>query len=169
MSLTERMKRFVQEYVIDLDAKNAAIRAGYSAKSAKTKGCLMLKDPRIKEAIDARLKEIADRANMKQEDVFRELVKIARADMSTFAKWGPDGVTLLDSKDLRPEDTAAVAEISQTVTRDGGTKRIRLHDKIKALEMLSRYFGMFTDTPKEDLTINVNIEGLGEVTKKHEG
>ncbi|MFA7468600.1 MAG: terminase small subunit, partial [Desulfotomaculaceae bacterium] len=106
---------------------------------------------------------------MTQEQVFQELVKVARADMTTFATWGPEEVTFRPSSELRPEDTAAVAEVSQTVTEHGGTRRIRLHDKLKALEMLSRYFGMFTDATKEDLTINVNIEGLGEVTKKHEG
>ena len=167
--LTRKMERFAQEYVTDLNGTQAAIRAGYSPKTAKSKASDLLKDPRVQAAVEARLQELAERAKMTQEQVFQELVKVAKADMSTFAEWGPGGVVLKDSKGLRPEDTAAVAEISQTVTEAGGTKRIRLHDKLKALEMLSRYFGMFNDATKEDLTINVNIEGLGEVTKKHEG
>ena len=167
--LTKKQQRFAQEYLVDLNATQAAIRAGYSAKSARVKGCDLLKDPRIKEIIDKRLEELAERTRMTQEQVFQELVKVAKADMTTFATWGPEGVQFKDSAELRPEDTAAVAEVSQTVTEHGGTRRIRLHDKLKALEMLSRYFGMFNDATKEDLTINVNIEGLGEVTKKHEG
>lgn len=144
-NLTVKQQNFAQEYLVDFNAGQAAIRAGYSKRSARVKGCELLKDPRIKEIIDKRLEELAERTRMTQEQVFQELVKVAKADMSDFATWGPEGVQFKDSAELRPEDTAAVAEVSQTVTEHGGTRRIRLHDKLKALEMLSRYFGMFTD------------------------
>lgn len=161
--LTKKQQLFAQEYLVDLNATQAAIRAGYSAKSARVKGCDLLKDPRIKEIIDKRLEELAERTRMTQEQVFQELVKVAKADMTTFATWGPEGVTFRPSSELRPEDTAAVAEISQTVTEHGGTRRIRLHDKLKALELLGRYFSMFNDNVnlKSDVTINVKIEGEG--------
>ena len=161
--LTRKMERFAQEYVTDLNGTQAAIRAGYSPKTAKSKASDLLKDPRVQAAVEARLQELAERAKMTQEQVFQELVKVAKADMSTFAEWGPGGVVLKDSKGLRPEDTAAVAEISQTVTEAGGTKRIRLHDKLKALELLGRYFSMFSDNVnlKKDVAINVKIEGEG--------
>jgi len=161
--LTRKMERFAQEYVTDLNGTQAAIRAGYSPKTAKSKASDLLKDPRVQAAVEARLQELAERAKMTQEQVFQELVKVAKADMSTFAEWGPGGVVLKDSKDLRPEDTAAVSEISQTVTDAGGTRRIKLHDKLKALELLGRYFAMFSDNVnlKKDVTINVKTEGEG--------
>lgn len=162
-NLTVKQQNFAQEYLVDFNAGQAAIRAGYSKRSARVKGCELLKDPRIKAIVEKRLEELSERVKITQEQVVEELVKIAKADMSDFATWGPEGVQFKDSAELRPEDTAAVAEVSQTITEHGGTRRIRLHDKLKALELLGRYFSMFNDNVnlKSDVKINVKIEGEG--------
>jgi phage terminase small subunit len=74
-----------------------------------------------------------------------EYVKIAFADAGDYFDWGPNGVTVKDKSELTPEQRSAVAEVSQTVTEKGGTIRVKLHDKLNALEKLGKHLGMFID------------------------
>ena len=70
------------------------------------------------------------------DDVLQKVARIAFASMTDYATWGPDGIKLVGSERLTPEQTVAVAEISETTTQHGGSKRIKLHDKLRALELL---------------------------------
>jgi phage terminase small subunit len=142
--------RFVQEFIIDLNATQACIRAGYSPKSAHVTGSRLLSDAKVQAAIAEAMKGRAVRTQVTQDQVVRELAKIAFANMNTYATWGPDGVTLECSEDLTPEQAAVVGEVSETKTKDGGSIRFKLHDKEKALELLGRHLGMFTDVVKHE-------------------
>ncbi len=88
--------------------------------------------------------------------VLEELARVAYANCGDYSTWGPDGVELKNSQELTEEQTAAVAEVSQTTTRYGGTVRIKYHDKIRALELLSKHLGMFAD--------KIQVEHSGEMT-----
>lgn len=59
--------------------------------------------------------------------------------------WGPDGVKLIDSSRLDDDAAAMVCEVSETVTKDGGSIRVKLNDKGGALEKLGKHLGMFTE------------------------
>lgn len=147
--LTPKQQMFVEEYLIDLNATQAAIRAGYSVKNAGKIGPELLGKTRIKQAVDKALAARSRRTGITQDRVLAELAKIAFADMSTFVRWGPDGITLVPSDTLDGDDTACVSEISEVeIQTDFGTKKttkIKLHDKRAALEALGKHLGLFKD------------------------
>lgn len=144
-ALTSRQQRFVAEYLVDLNATKAAIRAGYSAKTAHSIGPRMLEFVGVADAIAAAMARRAQRTEITQDVVLKEAARIAFSDMRSFLSWGPDGVHLVDSASLAEDDTRSIAEVSETVTKDGGTRRIKLHDKVAALDKLMRHLGMLKD------------------------
>ena len=151
--LTEKQKRFVEEYLVDLNATQAAIRAGYSPKTARQIGEENLSKPDISDAVQKAIAERARRTGVSQDRIVQELAKIAFADMRNFARWGKYGVSLINCDELTPEDSACIAELSETTTENGGSVRFKLHDKKGALELLGRHLGMFKDK------VEVEIKG----------
>jgi phage terminase small subunit len=143
--MTPRQERFVQEYLIDLNATQAAIRAGYSAKTANAQAGRLLVNVSVHNAIRDAQKERSDRTQITAERVIQELARIAFVNPRKIFKWGPNGVTLLDSDSLTEDEAAAVAEVSETTTESGGSIKAKLHDKNKALELLGKHLGIFTD------------------------
>jgi phage terminase small subunit len=142
---TDKQRLFVVEYTKDLNATRAAIRAGYSKRSARNQGQRMMTNDDVRAAIDAALEERIERTKMDADEVLLELSKIARSDMRDYAEWGPGGVRLKESEGLTDEAAAAVAEVSQTVTAEGGSTRFKLHDKKGALELLGKHLKLFTE------------------------
>lgn len=153
MSLTAKQRRFVDEYLVDLNATQAAIRAGYSAKTAGQIGERLLKKVEIQEATQQRMKDRSRRTEITQDRVLQELAKIGFSDIRRAVSWGaaapdPEGddpplnsVWLVPSEEVDPDTSAAISEISQTAQ---GIK-IKLHDKRAALVDIGRHLGMFKD------------------------
>jgi phage terminase small subunit len=93
--------------------------------------------------------------------VLKELAKIGFTDMRNYTTWGANGVILKQSDELTPEQTAAISEVSETISKDGGSIKFKLHDKVSALEKIGRHLGMFNDKLQldgEGLNIHVTIE-----------
>ena len=152
MSLTPKQERFCQEYLIDVNATQAAIRAGYSKRRADQTGYENLIKPEIQFTVQRLMKERARRTGIKADDVLQEVARIAYASMTDYATWGPDGIKLVGSERLTPEQTVAVAEVSETTTQHGGSKCIKLHDKLKALELLGRHLGLWDKNGQTEQT-----------------
>ncbi|WP_058301704.1 terminase small subunit [Gorillibacterium timonense] len=150
MALTAKQKAFVAEYLVDLNATQAAIRAGYSARNADKIGPELLGKTRVAEAIQEAMSKREQRTEITQDMVLRELAKIGFSDMRTYTKWSNRGIALIDSDSLAPEQSACVAEVTQTITESGGSIKFKLHDKVSALEKIGRHLGMFKD--KVELT-----------------
>ena len=143
--LTPRQQRFVEEYLVDLNGTQAAIRAGYSAKCADVQGSRLLANAKISEAVVKAKADRSKRTQITADRVLQEYARIAFSDMRTFAEWSKDGVTLKDSDEL-PDDTAAcVAEVSETTSEKGGSIKFKLHDKKGALDSVARHLGMFKE------------------------
>jgi len=158
--LTDKQKVFVKEYLIDLNASQAASRAGYSKKSFAKIGFQLLEKTRIQEEIQKALNRRAKRTKVNQDNVVLELAKLALSDMRSFVEWGASGVKLIDSTELSEEDTACIAEVSETVTKDGGSIKFKLHDKKGALELLGKHLGIFKE--KVELTGKIEIRELSD-------
>jgi phage terminase small subunit len=142
--LTLKQQRFVLEYLVDLNGTQAVIRAGYRAGSthaARVIAAQTKRHPKVAAAID---RLIAEQGGITRTRILDELALIAFSNAGDYFEWGPDGVTIKDSKDLTPEQRAAVAEVSETVTEVGGTVRVKLHSKLEALEKLARATGLYT-------------------------
>lgn len=151
MALTQKQKRFVAEYLIDLNATAAAKRAGYSEKTAYSIGVENLKKPEIQFAIQEAQTERQKRTEITQDMVLRETAKLAFFDIrKMFDKSGkPLDISQLDA------DTAAALvglDVQDVSDNDGDyvgfVKKYKMADKIKALELLGKHLG--TWEPKDD-------------------
>lgn len=144
-TLTPKQAAFVAEYLLDLNATRAAVRAGYSARTAEQQGPRLLGNVWVAAAIAAAQQDRAQRTEITQDRVLSEIAKIAFGDPRDVMTWGPDGVVLKDSASLTDDQAMQVAEVSETTSATGGTLKLKKHDKVKALELLGRHLGMFTD------------------------
>ena len=107
LKLRPKQKMFVEEYLVDLNATQAAIRAGYSAKTASSIGEQNLRKLDIQTAIQEAMKARQERTGVTQDRVIAELARIAFGDQRSVMEWGPSGVKLRDSKSLT-DDQAAI-------------------------------------------------------------
>ena len=128
--------RFVEEYLTDFNGTKAAIRAGYSPKGARFQASRLLANVDVQAELAQRARAIKAPEAMTLEDAVIELSKLARADTATYASWGPLGVQLEASERLPEGATAAVIEVTETISNSGRTVRFKLHDKRGALESL---------------------------------
>lgn len=151
--ITRKQKLFVQEYLIDLNATQAAIRAGYSPDTAGEIGSENLKKPDIRASIDKAMAERSRRTGINQDRVLMELAKIALLN--------PQQVVNLNDATIRedalPEDLAAVAsvKVKRFPTKEGEDiieREIKFYDKSKALELAGKHLGMFRDK------VDVNVQ-----------
>lgn len=145
MALTKKQKTFIDEYLIDLNATQAAIRAGYSPDSARQSGSDNMNNPYIRAHIDKAMAERSKRTGVNADRVIQELAKMAFINAVDVIN--TEDATLKDG--ALPEDTAAIqsVKVKSIPTKDGeGVEReIKMADKIKALELLGKHLGMFTD------------------------
>lgn len=146
MALTAKQQRFAAEYLVDLNATQAATRAGYSARTARQVGHELLRHPGIAEAIAAGQASRTTRTEITQDMVLQELGRIAFADPRKVMSWGPDGVVLRDSSELTDGEAALVGEVAET--KDG--IRLKTAPKVTALELLGRHLGMWKEKVEVD-------------------
>lgn len=154
MTLTSKQEEFCQQYLVDLNATQAAIRAGYSKKTARSVGHENLTKPDVAGRIEELKALRAERTRVDADKVVRELARIAFTDMRSFVKWGPDGVTLIASEELSDDDAPAVTEVSESFGENGRTLRFKLGHKDSALKLLAQHVGV---AGKDGGGINVNV------------
>lgn len=153
--MTKKQKRFVEEYLIDLNATQAAIRAGYSPDTARSIGNENLTKPDIRAHIDRAMAERSRRTGVNADRVVTELAKIAFVNAVDVI----DHETATVKEGALPEDTAAIQSVKvKTFGEDGLEREIKMADKLKALELLGKHLGMFKD--------KVEISGLNEEKSK---
>jgi phage terminase small subunit len=148
--LTPKQRRFVEEYLIDLNATQAAIKAGYSEKTASRIGPELLGKTCIQNTIDAAFAKRSARIEVTADRVVKELARIAFIDTRQIFTWGPGGVSLRPSEELTDDEAAIVAEVTETRSETGGSIKVKRFDKLKALELLGKHLGMYID--KREIT-----------------
>lgn len=153
--MTDKQKRFCEEYLVDLNATQAAIRAGYSAKTAGSIGNEILQKPDIRARIDQMLADQSVRTGVTADRVIRELAKVAFVKATDVIDTDTGNV----KDNATDEDQACIAavKVKQMIGEGMSSveREIRLCDKVKALELLGKHFGIFED--------NVNIDVNGAV------
>ncbi len=151
MALTRKEQIFCKEYIIDFNGTRSAKKAGYSEKSAYAIASENLRKLDIQDEINKQINKRKQRLQVSQDRLIAELKKIAYSDISDFYEISPDGIVL---KDLDKIDTSVIKEV-QEVTNSSEKSfnkniKLKLEDKLKALELLGKHIGAFTD--KIDLT-----------------
>jgi phage terminase small subunit len=146
--LTARQQRFVDEYMVDGNARRAAAAAGYSPASAKGLGYQQLQVPAVKAEIEARQRQRAERIGISAEEIIDELALIAFARMGDYVRPGPNGEPILDPMALGGGRSAALAEMDAGIDAGEGAPsikrvKVRLADKRAALVSLARLLGFY--------------------------
>ena len=181
MALTDKQKRFCEEYLIDLNATQAAIRAGYSTKTAEQTASRLIRNVKVHEYIAKRQKELSRSTEITQERVIKELALIAFSNNADYAhvvekkmqvEAGGTLVDVLDkdgkpvmyrtvepvlTEELTEEQKRALAVIKKG--REG--LEVKSCDKVKALELLGKHLGIFTDK----IEANVNDTTRSELSE----
>ena len=160
--MTPKQQHFVDEYLVDLNATQAAMRAGYGAKSAASAGSRLLRHPAIALAIETAKKARSDRTQLTQDRVLKALGQIAFANLSDYLTWGEEGMVLKNSTQLDCDQQAAIIEVSMTSTASSRRVKIRQGDKLKALELLGKHLGMFIGETHGKKIPENELEGLGD-------
>ncbi|HEX3972165.1 MAG TPA: terminase small subunit [Stellaceae bacterium] len=143
--VSDRVRRFVREYVRDRDGAAAAVRAGFARNNAPHWAAMTLRRPEVQAALQGELALRAEQAKPVAERIKDELMRIAFANPGRIARWTTSGITLVDSRDLTDDDRAAVKRVTLGPSLGTGKKRAQLfemHDKLGALELLARMAGM---------------------------
>ena len=154
--ITDKMRQFVDEYLIDMNGTQAAIRAGYSEATAQEQSSQLLDRPDIRELVEQRQKDRIDRTQISQDLTVNELKAIALSDIADFVIVKEGGVIeQRPFNELKKEQTRCVKKIKQTVrtaqSSDGAVihqtavLELELYDKVKSLELLGRHLGIFND------------------------
>lgn len=151
---TPKQKRFCDEYLIDLNATQAAIRAGYSEKTAAVIATENLRKPNIREYIDARMAEKEEQLIATQDEVMKYLTAVMRREYSEHvvvtlsaeeSKYEPDANGTMRKVTVKTE-SAEIVEIPA-----------RLSDANKAAELLGKAYALFTDKVEQDVDMELNI------------
>ena len=150
--LTPKQAAFVAEYLIDLNATQAAIRAGYSAKTADRIGPELLGKTCVSEALQKAQQKRAERTEITQDKVLEEYAKLAFLDPRRF--YDAEG-RLIDIPNLPADVAAAISGMDIAVEKAGAdesgnpvfaqVRKIKLADKKGALDSVARHLGMFND------------------------
>ena len=156
--LTEKQQRFVDEYLIDLNATQAAIRAGYSVKTANEQGSQNLAKLSIQQAIAEQMAERSKRTGINQDRVVLELTKIALVKMTDIV----DSQGRIKS-DASPDDLACIESVkykeSESDTGSSVEREVKIASKLKALELLGKHLGMWNDKLDVNITQPIVITG----------
>lgn len=161
--VTPKQERFCNEYLIDLNASQAAIRAGYSQKTSKEQAARLLTKVNLQDFIATLQKKISDNNDNLVQKVIDELVKVGFSNIQDYVS-SSNNVVDLSGIDIKK--AAAVASVKKSVTtfgdkKTGGIKEVvefKLWDKISALEKLGKHLGVFeADNKQKSAVINVNL------------
>lgn len=162
MALTPKQEMFVKEYLIDLNGNQAAIRAGYSEKTARITACDLLTNPNIQEALQKAMEERSKRTEITADKVLKEMAHIAFDDIGNYLSFKTVKTvvardketdepiigyqTVVDVKDSADIDTRSIAEVS---TGKDGVFRFKMYCKDAALVQLGKHLGLFNKEIQE--------------------
>jgi phage terminase small subunit len=158
-ALSERQKAFVREYIIDLNGTQAAIRAGYSKKTARQQGSTLLSYPNIQAALSTAVQERAERTEVAADDVVRELAILAFSDISNYEI--DENGELQVKEGVPVASRRAVSSIKRKKKFIGGAdgeapfelveEEIKLWDKVGSLKLIGQHLEMFTKLVKGEV------------------
>lgn len=159
MALNAKQERFCEEYLVDLNATQAAIRAGYSEKTAKSQGSRLLTKADVSARVGELKAERAKRTEITADRVLRELARVAFVD--------PTDVLNMETATVKPDvsadDRAVIAAVKvkyipvkqydedgELTVVDAVEREVKLADKLRALDMLAKHLNMYDKERQQD-------------------
>ncbi len=174
--LNAKQARFVDEYLKDLNAKQAAIRAGYSPHTAEVQGSRLLSHAKVGRIIGRRIEERKQRVTVKADEVVERLRIHA---FGTMAHYFEKTARLLEPHEMTPEALAGLSTIrvlrERTHVRAGDrdtttrtveqTIELKRWDPIRALELLGRHLGMWRNRHEHSADVTL-LDALREIERR---
>lgn len=158
MALTPKQQTFCEEYLIDLNATQAAIRSGYSKKTANRIASQLLSKLDIQTEIQ-RLRGLrAERTAITSDKVVKELARIGFSDIANCIEWDGERLRIKPLDEMGEDVTASISEFSETVNTSGSSYKFKLYDKKGALELLGRHLGMYGGSGDDGQIHTVDFE-----------
>lgn len=152
--MREKQKRFAEEYLMDLNATQAAMRAGYSEKTAYSQGSRLLKHPQVKAYVEEKQKVMQEHLEIRRERVVEEMAKIAFGDIRDLLEWSDEGVSLLPSSRLSDDTAASIAEVKEMAS--GVT--VKQYDKLRALDLMAKMLGLYEEGKEKDTAVPLLVD-----------
>ncbi len=146
--MTKKQKRFIEEYLIDLNATQAAIRAGYSPDTAEQIGYQLLQKTSVSVEVSKAMAERSKRTGISQDRILLELAKMAFVEMTDVV----DPETGKIKENASDDDLSCIQSVKVKPGNYGVEREVKLCDKKAALELLGRHLGMFKDN------LNITVE-----------
>ena len=154
--LNEKQLIFAKEYLVCMNATQSAVKAGYSEKTAYSQGCRLLKNVKVKAYVDYHLKNRASKLDITPNKILEELGHIAFFNINNIF----DGNSLKEVSELPDNVTRAISSIKSRMEKSGDgfaeVTEIKSNDKLRAIELLMKYLGMFAtdnEQTKDEKTI----------------
>jgi phage terminase small subunit len=149
-TLNAKQKLFCEEYIIDLNAKAAYIRAGYKdSASASANAARLIADDSVRAYVEELKAGRSQALKLTAEKVLQEIARVAFSNICEVMEFDSAGVNVKDSANLTEDTTAAIASVSETKTETevSTTTRItvKLHNKISALSLAAKHLGLLGD------------------------
>jgi phage terminase small subunit len=157
-SLTAKQRFFTLEYLKDFNATQAAIRAGYSAKTAAPAASRLLRNVKISEEIQKAMRRRVGRLEIHADKVLREIAAHASANIYDYFEIHPDGSAEINLAALSRDSAKGLAEYR--ITKHGFS--IKLTDSLRALELLGEHLGLFAERHEHDFSLT---QGIAELTQ----
>ncbi len=158
--MTPKQEAFVREYLIDLNATQAAIRAGYSKKTAKEQASRLLTNVHIQKAIQKAMQERAEKVEVDAEYVLRRLVAVDQMDVLDIMNDGWTMKPLSEWPDVWRQTISGfdVSELTTDSDPIGFLKKIKWPDKVKNLELLGKHVNVQAFKDKVEHSGDVTVE-----------
>lgn len=160
--LTPKQAMFCKEYIVDLNATQACIRAGYSSKGANSKGAQLLAKISIQAEIQRLMNKRSAKLEITQDMVLRELAKLGFSNMQNLYD---DSGQLIPVHMLDKDVSASLQEVTEEVTGsavlEDGTpvqtikRKYKTAEKKASLDLIGRHLKMFTDRVEQETTLTV--------------
>lgn len=158
--MTAKDKRFAEEYMLDLNAYQAAMRAGFAETTARVAAAWIKPDkpkkPGLRAYLDMLMLERRERTNISADRVVEELAKVAFASIGNIVDFHTGAVL----EEAPEQDKAAIASIRKK-KGEGNEMEVKMYDKARALELLGKHLGMFTDKVQVNTIAPVIVDDIG--------
>lgn len=156
--MTKKQDRFVLEYLIDLNATQAAIRAGYSPATANEQGARLLANVSVRAAIDKAIAERSRRTGVNADRVVRELAKLGFANITDVV----DLKTAKVKEGASEDDLSCIQSIKIKPNEFGIEREVKMYDKRAALVDLGKHLGLFNADKDQEKPIQITFVKAGE-------
>lgn len=148
-------QRFVEHYLVTLNAAKSARLAGYSHNNAGEQGYQLLRYPSISKALRKAMARRAKRLEITSDNILREIARIAFSDIRSIMEFDSNSVKVKDSSKIHSDAAAAIQSVEHHRTEgeksSSSTVKVKLHDKIRALDLAGRHLGLWAKEDDDEL------------------